>query len=323
MKKTEFRKGLYEVAKGCYGWLQPDGSWGFSNSGLVADAGESLLIDTLYDLPKTREMLEGYRAVVPAARRIGALVNTHGNGDHYFGNQLVETPRIIASRACAQEMKQRPPSLRAEELRNWRQHGDAGRFAYENLGGKFDLENMKLVLPTEVFEDRLTLQVGAKRVELHNVGPAHTGGDTLVYLPEDKVVYTGDIIFAEAHPIIWEGPVSNWIKACDLMLSWGVEVVVPGHGPLCDLRAVQATRDYWEFLTAQARQRFDAGMPEDEAARDIALDSFRDWIDAERIVVNVNCLYREFRGDRSPANVPRLCGQMLHFRNERNRRGKP
>jgi len=312
-----FRKGLHEVGAGNWAWIQPDGSWGYSNSGLIADGGETLLVDTLYDLAKTREMLAGYRKAVPAAARIGTLVNTHANGDHYFGNQLVQAPRIIASRACAEEMKDRPPRDRAKQLRDWRSLGEAGVFFHENLGGKFDFENTELVLPNEVFDDTLVLQVGGKRVELHNVGPAHTLGDVLVWVPQDRIVYTGDIIFAESHPIVWDGPIRNWIKACDLMIGWGAEVVVPGHGPVSDLRVVRDTKRYWEYLTIEARRRFDAGMGEREAADDISLDGFRSWIDAERIVVNVNSLYREFRGDKTPPDVFGMCGRMLRWRNAR------
>lgn len=307
--------GLHDLGSGCYAWTQPDGSWGLSNSGLVTDSGESLLVDTLYDLPRTRKMLEGYRKATEAAQKIGTLVNTHGNGDHYFGNQLVDAPRIIASRACAEEMKHRPPSQRAEQLRNWQQLGDAGRFIYENLWGKFDLENIDLVLPTEVFDDKLTLNVGNKRIELHNVGPAHTGGDTLVYLPDQKIVYTGDIIFVDAHPIVWDGPVSNWIKACDLMLAWAAELVVPGHGPISDLGAVRLTKRYWEYLTTAARERFEAGMPVEEAIRDISLAEFRGWLDPERIVVNVYSLYHEFRAEQPPLDHLEMSAKMLHFRN--------
>jgi glyoxylase-like metal-dependent hydrolase (beta-lactamase superfamily II) len=170
-----------------------------------------------------------------------------------------------------------------------------------------------------VFDDKLTLNVGAKRIELYNVGPAHTGGDTLVYLPQDRIVYTGDIIFAEAHPIVWDGPVSNWIKACELMLRWGAEVVVPGHGPISDLSVVRETKRYWEYLTSAARKRFDAGMPADQAIRDISLDEFKGWIDPERIVVNVHALYREFRGQPGAPDMLEMAAKMLHFRNEKKR----
>ncbi|WP_163592847.1 MBL fold metallo-hydrolase, partial [Klebsiella pneumoniae] len=79
-----------------FAYLQPDGSWGWSNAGLIADRGQTLLVDTLYDLKLTREMLDTMRASVPAANSIGTLVNTHSNADHTFGNQLVEGAQIIA-----------------------------------------------------------------------------------------------------------------------------------------------------------------------------------------------------------------------------------
>src|SRR6202045_537603 len=99
-----FTKGLHELGNGCYAYLQPDGSWGWSNAGLLADSGQSMLVDTLFDLPLTRQMLDAMRRAEPAAARIGSVVNTHSNGDHTFGNRLVEGAEIIASRACAEEM---------------------------------------------------------------------------------------------------------------------------------------------------------------------------------------------------------------------------
>ena len=97
MPKWQFTKGLHDLGNGGYAWLQPDGGWGYSNSGLIVDQGENLLVDTLFDLAHTREMLDAFRASVPAAKRIGTLVNTHSNGDHTFGNQLVSGARILAS----------------------------------------------------------------------------------------------------------------------------------------------------------------------------------------------------------------------------------
>ncbi|MBI2316024.1 MAG: MBL fold metallo-hydrolase [Betaproteobacteria bacterium] len=317
MAKWQFTKGLHDLGSGCYAWLQPSGTWGFSNSGLIADAGETLLVDTLYDLAHTQEMLDGYRAAVPAAKRIGTLVNTHANGDHYFGNQLVSGARIIASRACAEDMKDRPPSERAEQLRRWRELGDLGEFLHENLGPHFNFENTVLTLPTEVFDDRITLRVGAKEVRLQKVGPAHTRGDILAYVPADRIVFTGDILFAQSHPVIWDGPVSNWIRACDLMLGWDVETVVPGHGPITDKEGVGALKRYLEYLALEVRKRFDAGLSREEAVRQISLDAFRDWIDPERIIVNVDSLYREFSNDTSPRDLARLYSEMLRYRRAR------
>ncbi len=279
MAKWLYVKGLHDLGNGAYAWLQPDGGWGYSNSGLITDAGETLLVDTLFDLAHTREMLEGYCAAVPAARRIGTLVNTHSNGDHTYGNQLVEGARIIASRACAEEMDARRPEERTDMMRRWREFGAAGAAAHELYGAKFDFEGLVYTPPTETFEDSLTLRVGAKEVRLLNVGPAHTRGDVLVYVPQDRTAFTGDILFIGGHPVVWAGPVSNWIKACDTILSWDVETIIPGHGPITDKHGVRRLKHYLEYVSSEARHRYDAGMAEEEAAHDIALDAFRGWLD--------------------------------------------
>src|SRR3546814_7866865 len=73
-----------------WAYVQPDGSWGWSNTGLIVDGDQTLLVDTLFDLKLTGQMLTAMRDAVPAAARIGTLVNTHANGDHTFGNSLVE-----------------------------------------------------------------------------------------------------------------------------------------------------------------------------------------------------------------------------------------
>ena len=88
------------------GISSPNGGWGYSNAGLIEDQGETLLIDTLMDLPLTRDMLDSMKRAVPAAERIGTLLNTHSNPDHTFGNQLVEGAVIISSDACLEEMKE-------------------------------------------------------------------------------------------------------------------------------------------------------------------------------------------------------------------------
>src|SRR5438876_10548948 len=94
--KGPYTKGLHDLGHGCYAYLQPDGSWGWSNAGLIVDSGESLLVDSLFDLKLTREMLESMRRAEPkAAARIGTLVNTHSNSAPTFGNQLVQGAVII------------------------------------------------------------------------------------------------------------------------------------------------------------------------------------------------------------------------------------
>jgi glyoxylase-like metal-dependent hydrolase (beta-lactamase superfamily II) len=307
-----YRKGLHELGGGCFAWLQPDGGWGWSNAGLVTDAGASLLVDTLFDLALTREMLAAMRAATPAAARIDVLVNTHANGDHCYGNALVREAEIIASRATAEEMAEVPPAVMQRLLENAEQLGPAGAF-FRRVFGAFDFRDIEPVLPTRTFERELTLAVGGKRVELIEVGPAHTRGDVLVHSPQDRVVFTGDILFIEGTPIVWAGPVSNWIRACEKIEAMDVDVVVPGHGPITDRGGARQVREYLAFVSEAARERFEAGLSARDAARDIALGAWADWRDPERIAVNVETIYRELRGGGAPANPLDLFGRMAEL----------
>ena len=314
-----YNKGLTDLGNSCYGYLQPDGSWGWSNAGLIADSGESLLVDTLFDLKLTREMLAAIRRAEPkAAARIGTLVNTHSNGDHTFGNQLVAGAEIITSKACAEEMQHDNGAQRLAEMKTAASSAtEAGAFLAE-IFAPFEFEGIDVAMPTLTFEHELTRRVGNKTVRLIEVGPAHTRGDVLVYVPEDRVIFTGDMLFINGHPIIWAGPVGNWIKACQLMLDLDLETVVPGHGPITDKRGVTAVKEYLEYVEREARRRFDAGMSAFEAAQDISLSDYSSWGDGERIVINVATLYREFAGGKPATDIrPDLFAMMAKLRNRR------
>ena len=133
------------------------------------------------------------------------------------------------------------------------------------------------------------------------VGPAHTQGDTLVFVPDARTVYTGDILFIGGTPVVWAGPLDNWIAACDMIIAADVEHIVPGHGPLTDKEGVRGIRDYLSFVSSEATQRFNGGMDAWDAARDIALNGFAQWGEFGRLAVNVDTVYRSLSSThRSP-----------------------
>jgi cyclase len=300
--RSTYRQGLHELGDSLYAYLQPDGGWGQSNAGLVCDGEHSLLIDTLFDRRLTERMLSDMRRSVPAAAHIDTLVNTHANGDHTYGNQLVSGARIVASGATAAEMSELPPSAFAALLEQAPNLGEVGAFFVECFGA-FDFSGLELVLPTETFDGELTVNVGAKQVRLLEVGPAHTRGDTLAFLPAERVLYSGDILFHGGHPIAWAGPVSNWIAACDRILALEVDVIVPGHGPLADKDAVRELRAYFEYLYEQARRCHSENMTPVQAARALSLDRWAQWSESERVAVNIATIYRELDGEAEPANA--------------------
>jgi cyclase len=309
-----YSPGLHDLGGGCHAWLQPGGAVGLSNAGLVVSRGESLLVDTLYDLPRTGAMLSAMAAADPAAATIDTLVMTHGNGDHCYGNRLVGDAEIVATAAAAEEMAAVPPSMMNRNLAlaqlmtslpSWISRvrvgpdgataAQLGRFLLESFG-RFEFRDVELALPTTLVSGRSIRSVGDLDVELIEVGPAHTRGDLVVHVPAAGVVFAGDIVFSGVHPLMWTGPVSRWIEACGTIEALGPRVVVPGHGPLGDLSDVAAMREYWIWLEREARARHDAGLSSMAAARDIPLDRYAGWAEPERLVASVDTLYREFDG---------------------------
>jgi cyclase len=327
---------LEEIAPSIYAYVQA-GSWGLSNAGLIADRDGSLLVDTLYDVDLTRTMLGEMRRATPFAERLTTVVNTHANGDHCWGNQLVKGARIVASRAATAEMKELPPRLMAAMVSAARlidRGGPAAKRALAFLGrlgvprvaaladaagyivrrfGSFDFKAVELTLPTETFSGAMTLDVGDTRVELVEVGPAHTKGDVLVHLPAARVAFTGDILFIGAHPIIWEGPVENWIRACDRLLALDVDVIVPGHGPLTNKDGVRRTKEYWQRLVDVTRKGQAAGASVDEILRELAVEAFDGWTEKSRIAVNIDTIYRDLRGDRTAPDPLALLAKMARL----------
>jgi len=306
---TRIRPGLHPLARGAYAWLAPHGSWGWSNAGLIADGDQSLLIDTLYDLELTGEMLRKMRHAEPAAKTIDTLINTHANGDHCHGNELVAGAEIIASAASALEMTELTPETMAAIMASTAELGPLGEY-FRHCFGQFRFDGIRFTPPTRTFEGTLDLTVGDKQVHLIEVGPAHTRGDVLVHCPADRVVFTGDILFINSTPVMWQGPVANWINACLLIEDMAADLIVPGHGPITDKHGVVKVRHYLQFVRDQARARYDAGLDAFEAAKDIELSEYSSWSDPERIAVNVDSLYREFSGQQTRTDVLELMGRM-------------
>jgi cyclase len=182
------------------------------------------------------------------------------------------------------------------------QLGELGEF-FLRCFGAFDFDGIELRLPQRTFNGELRLRVGARELQLLEVGPAHTRGDTLVHLASERVLFTGDILFAGAHPIAWAGPVSNWIAACERILALDPAVIVPGHGPPSETAQVAELKAYFEYLYEQARIHHDAGATPLQAARAMRSDRWADWREGERLVVNVANIYGELDGKHEPVNA--------------------
>ncbi|MHA2287580.1 MAG: MBL fold metallo-hydrolase [Promethearchaeota archaeon] len=284
-----------EIATDVYACLQEDKGLGWNNAGFV-NLGGGLVIDTFYDLNRTREMISFIKTVsTPHPKR---LVNTHHNGDHTWGNQLFRDSEIIAHRLCAKQMQKEKKQNLPGMLHMWMQKPKLtppGMKQFLAALSQFDISEIELTIPNHLIEDDLDLELDGYPCRIIYVGPAHTSGDLIVYLPDHKVIFAGDIVFWKCTPIGWEGIFDKWIEALDLMISLKPKVIVPGHGPLCGVEEVKQLRRYFEFVYSESKRFFDEGLDPFKASKRIKLGPYADWTEPERLYFNVNRAYREFR----------------------------
>jgi cyclase len=297
-----------QIAQDVYACLQEDKGLGCSNAGFV-NRGGGLVVDTFWDLPRTREMIGHYEKVWSGPPR--RVVNTHHNGDHCWGNQLFEGAEIIGHRLCAEDFGTESP----EQMLAMTQMVDVDDPALARLIESlksFDFRDIEPRPPTTLMEDHLDFDLDGLRVELIYVGPAHTRGDIIVNVPERRVVFAGDILFRLCTPVGWEGTIQRWCEALDHIAHLDPEVIVPGHGPLCGVEGALEMKAYLQYVRAESRGFFDAGLTELEACKKIDLGPYAEWTEPERLFFNVYRAYREFREEPYDAPIDRAAvfGQM-------------
>jgi glyoxylase-like metal-dependent hydrolase (beta-lactamase superfamily II) len=168
---------------------------------------------------------------------VKVVINTGGQDHRWLGNGYFKArgARIIASAAAVADQRQRFQDQ---------------MFMLGNLVGVKGLEGTEPVYADETFVEQTRVNLGGVQFEIKRLGPAHTPGDSIVWLPKEKAVFTGDIVFVGRLLGILEYSDSRgWIKAFEAMAALKPSVVIPGHGPVTDLaRARKDTYDYLKFL---------------------------------------------------------------------------
>jgi cyclase len=266
---------LIEVADGVYAYVQPDGSWYINNTGFVVGPSSVISIDGCSTERRTRAYLDRIATVSPAP--VSMLINTHHHGDHTYGNSLFGTATIIAQEKCRDEMI-------AFGL-----PGDTG------IWEPVDWGNVTLAPPTLTFADRVRLWSGDRPLEVSYVGQAaHTSNDSLVWLPEQEVLFCGDLLFNGGTPFLLMGSLRGAIDVLtNVVAPIPVRVIVPGHGAPCDHQLIGTVVGYLEFVLATAQKGIDAGLSPLETARQTDLGEYDGWLDRERIVGNLHRAYAD------------------------------
>ncbi|MFK0236785.1 MBL fold metallo-hydrolase [Streptomyces vinaceus] len=276
---------LVQPAAGVYAYVQPDGGWCLNNAGFVSDGGRTLLIDTAATERRAlalREAIAG--AGVPLPRTV---VNTHHHGDHTYGNAVFAPEALILGHDNA----------RTEQI--------AAGHQLELIWPATDFGSVEITAPDLTYNDRTTLHLGGTEVRVIHPGVAHTTGDSIVFLPRQGIVFTGDLVFAEGTPFLAMGSLAGSLRALELLRSLDAETVVPGHGPLTDPCAYEATERYLRYVAELSREGRAKGLTPLETAQGADLGEFAAWRESERLVANVHRAYAELAGEPegAPLNI--------------------
>lgn len=275
-----------EVADRVFAYIQPDGSWWINNAGFIVADHHTIAVDACSTDRRTRALIGTIAA--HAAVPVTTLINTHHHGDHTNGNYLFEGATIIGHERCRE-------ILLAE--------GSAGITALREAGvfmgpdGAPDWGEAVVEPPFVTFTERLKVFAGDIEAQVSYIGtPAHTTNDAVIWLPEQKVLYCGDLLFNGGTPFLLMGSLSGSIESIETLKSFDAEVVVPGHGDVCDLSVADEVRDYLLFIDDLARRAHADGLTPLEAARSADLGRFAELSDSERIVGNLHRAYAELEG---------------------------
>jgi cyclase len=313
--EAKFKRGLYQLADGVYAWMQPNGTWGESNSGIISSKGETLVFDSLFDLAMTNTMIKAMEPITKNAP-VKYLVNGHGDGDHTYGNQLFPGAEIIASPGCVEHMHhdnpktlERLPAMGRTlsccglgGLPMWPlAHLDQVGKYFRGIFSKFDFTGIDLTMPTKIIADNMTGFVGDIEYQLIHVHPAHTDADIIMYLPNEKIVYCGDVVFIDGTPACHAAQVDKWVAALDLISSLDVEYIVPGHGPIVDRNGIDDMKTYLKLLSCKVPNLLHNGMKPKEIGRELVLNdpdfrSFRLWDSPERTAANIYAIVQQEEG---------------------------
>jgi cyclase len=280
---TELRR----LARNVYAYTQASGpgvnNASLSNAGLIVGADTLLAIDTLG--PPLHAKAFRAAAMQATGKPFGRVVNTHHHRDHTNGNYLYAPLEIVAHEYCraatiAEGIPARPYADRPE----WQ----AG------------MNELRLAPATTTFSSAMAYRYGDLEVQLIFNGPSHTWGDVMVYVPEHRILFAGDIAFYYVTPPAHNGHVTKWIDAIDRAMKMDVDVIVPGHGPIGSKKELAETRAYLDLIANEVRKRYSMGMTPGRAAADIDLGRFAGWTNPERTAWNAVRLYAEFNGTITP-----------------------
>ncbi len=239
-----FAEGLTKITDNVYAYVDikgssPANSFG-ANAGIVIGKDGIVVIDTLVSAKEAKRFINDIRKI--SDKPIKYVVNTHYHLDHAFGNSEFEKlgATIISH---------------VNDDQNLRKNGEAALKDAKEFGlTESDMEGTVLAYPGLTFSNKMVIDIGNQKAELIYTGNSHTNGSIVVYLPDKKVLFAGDILFTNYHPFIAEGDLKSWYRVLDYILKMDVNTIIPGHGPISNKKDVTDMKTYLAIFDKSARK---------------------------------------------------------------------
>ena len=271
-----------------YACIRPDEG---ANATILRARQGAIVVDTTSSAADMRGLLD---AVGVSAGDVRLVINTHCHSDHTWGNQLFDCP-ILAHRLCREAMLASlegawsPDRIRASIAERGRSDP---RWA-EEMQRK--TEGLEIAVPSEVFEQRRDIVLGDLRIELEHVG-GHSPGSCVVWLPQSRVLLSGDLLFVGRYPFVGDADIAVLISALRRVLEFGAEAIVPGHGPMCDERAIHDMLGYLQGTWERTIDHVAEGHTADEVAADGGYPRYAEGAAERYHEANIRAVYAQLVG---------------------------
>jgi cyclase len=277
-------QGFVQVVKGVYAYIGGNGS---TNFGLVLTKDKPVIVDN--DIRVRRPFLAGMRALT--RKTPGIVLNTHHNFDHTSDNGYYHE-RGAVSFGCelaAEEM------VREEKAGIWVKQMVGRGPKVDHLVGK-----LPVALPMVTFDEMITIRSGGRTFQMIYIDHCHTLGDTVVWMPEERVLFSGDLLTHRTLPVNRLGNFANWIAALDILDMFPVRRIVPGHGPLppAGKGIIKENRDFLVGLRDRTRAALRKAKTPDKAAKLVEMPEYRQWFRYGNLGANALKMAQELKGKK-------------------------
>jgi cyclase len=310
MQRAAFESSFFRIeplAEGVYAAIVTDEVLALGNAGIVSLGSETLIFDTFL----TPRAAQDLRAAAEQLTRqpVGWVVNSHWHGDHVLGNQVFAPPAAVISTSKTRQLvaKGVPAQIETaqrqlpEQIQTLREQAESESDPAKRqamLQGAAGLEGqlrvmqaLKLTLPQLTFDSRLDLHGSQRTATLLTYGEGHTESDAFLWLPDEGIVFAGDLVVIEGHPWMGHGNPDHWIGILDRMASLGVRAIVPGHGPVGTVEAIQPVQSYLRDIAQLVRDAVQAGKSKAEVEALKIPAAYEKWSAPQVFAGNISALY--------------------------------